>query len=66
MSFLVELLLEIIFEFLICAPGAFILWACGGFKGSFSNIVTAKQNSAAVVGILFWIAIAAVSVVAVA
>lgn len=60
MSFVFEFVWQIVFEFILGGPGAFILWSFSGFKGSYLDTLALKQNKSAIIGLLFWIMVAAV------
>jgi len=44
----------ILFDYLVCGPGAFFIWAFKGFKGTYSEILKNYIHRTAVVGIVFW------------
>lgn len=55
MSFIFELLANIILEFLLGSPGALVLWAFKGFKGSFSETLAENINKSAMIGFVCWL-----------
>ena len=61
MSIVFEIIWQVVFEWLLGAPGAFILWALRGFKGAFSNILAENPNKSAAIGFCFWVAVIATS-----
>ena len=49
-----DVLLSIIFDFLIEVPGAFLCWAFKGFKGTLKQEIKAPGWRNGLVGIIFW------------
>ncbi len=57
---MVEFLFSVLLDLAITWPGAFVLWAIGGFQGKFSDEVLVRPESGKIVfiSILFWLRVA--------
>jgi len=58
---MVEFVGQILLEFFLGIPGAFLLWGINGFKGSYAETWSDKQGKSAFIGLVFWIIIAGIS-----
>jgi hypothetical protein len=52
---IVELLVQVFFEFLICSAGAFVIQAFGGFRRSYADVRKGSELIQFLAGIAFWI-----------
>lgn len=55
-----ELVAQIVLEALVVSPGAFVLWAMKGFKGSYKSILVEQKNFSIFIGVAFWVLVAAI------
>lgn len=59
MSIVFEIIWQVVFEWLLGAPGAFVLWAFKGFKGTYKNILAENPNKSAAIGFCLWVVVIA-------
>lgn len=56
----IDLVVQILLEFFLGIPGAFVLWSINGFKGSYTETWTEKQGKSIFIGLAFWIIVAGI------
>jgi len=63
MGLFFEFIWQFLLEFIVAAPGAFILWGLRGFKGRYLAVLRGDINMSTAIGIGIWLSLLAVTAV---
>ena len=53
-SLMIDIVWNITFEYIVAAPGALLLWALKGLKGTYSETLADNHNTSVIIGLVFW------------